>query len=112
MGLPRQVANAWRATRREGAVILSTPSMLRTLGSRPKFAVLSKDQVRNAQVRDGRDWWACPAKSQMLGVLLGGGAMAVCYRYAKQPMSQRHRLILRCSRQRVALPFGFVPNLP
>ena len=59
---PAQVANAWRATRREGAVILSTPSMLRTLGSRPKFAMSRKDQSRNAQVREGRDWWACPAQ--------------------------------------------------
>ena len=27
-------------------MIFSTPSMLRTLGSRPKFAVLRKDRVR------------------------------------------------------------------
>ena len=36
--------------------------MLRNMGSRPKFAKLRKDQFRTAQVREGRDWWACPAE--------------------------------------------------
>ena len=38
-GLPRLVANSWCATCcREGVLRCSTPSMLRTLGTRPKFA--------------------------------------------------------------------------